>query len=61
MDATSICAACGGAGFLLDKVSLFPFVAGCAMGIAFVTAAPELFATLRCRVTSLSKAAAAKE
>jgi hypothetical protein len=56
-DVASICAVCGGSGFLMDKVSFFPFAAGIALGVAFVSAAPDLFSALRARALVLSKAA----
>ena len=42
MDAPSVCAVCGSVGFLLDKVPLFPFALGVALGVLVGDLLPAL-------------------
>ncbi len=46
MDAVTVCATCAGSGFLLDKMPLFPFLAGLAAGVTFVISTPGLVSML---------------
>jgi hypothetical protein len=46
MDALSVCGACGATGFLLDKISIFPFVLGGLTGVLLAASAPDVLAAL---------------
>lgn len=41
MDVAGVCGSCFTAGFIVDKVSLFPFVAGIVLAVFAMTGAPE--------------------
>ena len=51
-----ICVACGGLGFLLDKVSLFPFVLGLGLGFLLGDVAPAWQARVAAAVSGAGPA-----
>jgi hypothetical protein len=50
MEARVVCATCGAAGFLADKVSLFPFALGGLLGAVLTASLPNAQALLLARL-----------